>query len=103
MGLEALKQTPFQTNHNEIKVWRTIDALVTGRLSEYPTSLLEDRRALQRCQDSNLRNVLMMRRGEKEVLLFYQNMSRRMVRFLETDRRRGDVTAYRCYIDTILE
>lgn len=38
MGLEALKQTPFRSKENELKVWRTIETLVTSKLIEFPTS-----------------------------------------------------------------
>lgn len=103
MGLEGLKQTPFKSKDNELKVWRTIEALVTSKMAQYPTSMLEDKRALQSCADQNLTNVIILRRGEKEVLSFYQTMSKRMIRFLQIDGRRGDVLTYRPYIDSIVE
>lgn len=76
---------------------------MTAKLGEYPTSMIEDKRALQACKDSNMGNVIILRRGEKEVLNFYQSMSRRIVRYLESNGRRGDVSGYRPYIDSLPE
>ena len=66
------------------------------RIQEYPTSLVQDKRLLENCEDQNLKNVLILRKGEKEVLTFYETMSRKMVRWLSSGR--GDVSMYRSYV-----
>jgi hypothetical protein len=101
MGLEGLKQTGFMGVETEVRVWRRVEEIMGGRLREYPQSMAEDRRILQGCEDQNRINVVMLRRGEKEVLVFYQTMSRIVVRFLESGGRRGDVSPYQHYIDSI--
>ena len=71
------------------------------RIREYPTSIAEDKRLLQSKeppQDQNLQNVIVLRRGEKEVLSFYQTMSRKMVKVLSNEGRRGDLSAYSYYL-----
>ena len=101
MGLEALKQTPFQSKTNEVLVWRLIEGLVTDRLREYPTSMAEDKRLLVGCNDGNLSNVVQLRRGEKEVLSFYQTMGRRMIGFLKCEGHKVELDIYQPYLESI--
>jgi hypothetical protein len=101
MGLEALKQTAFKSKENELLVWQAIDGLMTDKLRDYPTSLADDKCLLQTILEPNLSNVITLRRGEKEVLLFYQTMSRRMARLFGGDYRRLDLSPYRPYLESV--
>ena len=94
VGLEMLKQTAFKSKQNELAVWRAVETIVCDKLKEYPTSLSDDRKLLREVSDPNLRNIILLRKGEKEVLLFYQTMGRRMVRYLSNESRRGDLSHY---------
>lgn len=96
LAAEALKHTAFQSVENEMEAWRVLQRVVGDRLQEYPTDIAEDRRLLAREEDEDMVNVLRLRMGEKEVLMFYQCMARRVLRWLAGNAR-GQLTSYEPY------
>ena len=54
-----------------------------SQLSDYPTTLKEDRKLLMSKDLSiNYMNCIILRKGEKEVLHFYQTMAKKMIRYI---------------------
>lgn len=68
----------------------------------YPTSLKEDRKLLtSRELGYNLTNIITLRKGEKEILLFYQQMGRKLVRYLANPAKTADLRIYDTYLKSI--
>ena len=83
--------------------WKAIETIMTDKLRAYPTTLAEDKRLLAESNDLNMSNVIILRRGEKQILAFYQNMGRVMAKVLLEEGRTGDLTVYRPYLESIGE
>ena len=45
-----------------------------------------------------MRNVVILRKGEKEVLAFYQTMCKKMIKLFSSGGRRGDLSMYESYL-----
>ena len=70
---------------NELCLYRTLVSALEGLLAKYPTTLAHDEE-LYRRRDTlsrNVRNALVLRRGEKRLLLFGISKYKRLLRRLE--------------------
>lgn len=52
-----------------MELYKTLKNLLQRRLNAFPTTLEEDRNLLKNCEQTNLRNILIYRMGQKEILI----------------------------------
>ena len=77
---------------NELCLYRTLVSALEGLLARYPTTLAHDEE-LYRRRDTlsrNVRNALVLRRGEKRLLLFGISKYKRLLRRHEAAEGGGD-------------
>lgn len=85
---------------NEIKVLQSLAAASEGMLKHYDTTLEEDNKILKDPKlklSMNLRNCVLMRRGEKEVYHFYIEMAKECIPFLQMPWKDLKRHAAKCY------
>ena len=46
-------------------------------------------------------NVVVLRKGEKEVLSFYQTMCKKMIKYFSNEGRKDDLSLYESYLEGI--
>ena len=70
---------------NELCLYRTLVSALEGLLARYPTTLAHDEELYRRrdALSRNVRNALVLRRGEKRLLLFGISKYKRLLRRLE--------------------
>ncbi len=85
---------------NEIKVLQAIAASSEAMLKNFETTLEEDNKILKDPKlklSMNLRNCVLMRRGEKEVYHFYIDMAKECIPFLQMPWKDLKRHAAKCY------
>jgi len=80
-----------------VRAWQLLETIIVDRFQDYPTTLVQDRRLLERAE-GNLRDVITLRVGEKEVLHYYLVMGRKIAKSLGSHNKRGDLAAYEAYL-----
>ena len=78
-----IKMLDFES---EKSMWQLVGETSRAALKKYPTSLEQDRKLLKRVKEnnSNRRNCILFRIGEKEVLQFWIETARLMSKWLTT-------------------
>jgi len=84
---------------NEIKVLQAIASSSEAMLKNYDTTFEEDNKLLKEAKlpNNNLRNCVVMRRGEKEVYHFYIDMAKECVPYLQMPWKDLKRHAAKCY------
>ena len=76
--------------------------MITDRLKDYPTTFWEDKKLLDKAEGI-MRDVIILRMGEKEVYQYYLNMARNMVKYLGSNSKRTEMAQYEIYLASLEE
>lgn len=76
--------------------------MISDRLKDYPTTFWEDKKLLDKAEGI-MRDVIVLRMGEKEVYQYYLNMARSMVKYLGSNNKRTELAPYEVYLASLEE
>jgi len=96
-GFDVKKIEPISL-HNELRVLETLHEEASILIKEFPTTIEEDNRLLQNKDLSfNMRNIILMRRGEKEVLQYYIDLYPYILSLTQMQWKYFKRLVHRCY------